>query len=142
MVEVRVRDQNHINRRQIAKVHPGLAQPLKHKQPAGEVGIEQNILSAHLQKEAGMTDKSQTQLAVAHEFWFVGLAGAGCNGGVAHQAAKLPGPLAEYRIPQRGIYDRLLIFGALIPISWILAFHAYGRVSESLPSGFQSFLGR
>lgn len=95
MVEVRVRDQDHVNGGQIAQMDSGLAQPFQDKQPAGEIGIDQNILAAHLQKEAGVADESQSQLSVGGEFGFMGLAGARGNRGMTHQAAELLSPFAE-----------------------------------------------
>ena len=51
--------------RQILDPQPGAAQPFQHEQPLGEVGVDQDGLAAGLEKEAGVSDEGQRQLAVA-----------------------------------------------------------------------------
>ena len=57
MIEVRVRDQDKVNRGQIAYSQSGTPQALQHEKPAGEVGINDHILRAHLHKKAGVADE-------------------------------------------------------------------------------------
>lgn len=57
VIEVSMRDQHHVHGRKIAQVKTGLAQTLQDKQPAGEVGINDDIHPTHLEKKAGMPDK-------------------------------------------------------------------------------------
>ena len=103
VIEVSVGDQNQINRRQIPQLHSRLAQALQDEQPARKVGIDEDILAADLQKEAGMTDESHPHLTVGNQLGLVGEASSRRDRGVPHQAAKLPGTLAK-----RGILQRVL----------------------------------
>ena len=73
MVEMRVRDENQIDRRKICDPQPGTPKSLKYKQPAREVGVDHHILAGDLHKKTGMTDKGDTQLSIAGKAWFVGL---------------------------------------------------------------------
>ncbi len=57
MVEVRVRNQHRINCRKIAQPQTGTAQALEDEDPAGEVRVDQDVLAAHLEEEAGMSDE-------------------------------------------------------------------------------------
>jgi len=66
MIEVRVRNQNEINGRKIWDLDPGLPQSLKHKQPAGEVRINDYVLAAHLKEKSCMTDERQPHVAIGH----------------------------------------------------------------------------
>jgi len=95
VVEVSVSDQHQVNRRQVANLQPGLPQPLQHEQPARKVGVDENILPANLEEETGMPDECHTHLPIGDELWLMSAAGSGSDGGVAHQAAKLPGTLAK-----------------------------------------------
>jgi hypothetical protein len=64
MIEVRVRDQNQVDRRQVLNLHPRLTQSFQHKQPAREVRVDQNIFPANLQKKTRMTDKGHAHLTI------------------------------------------------------------------------------
>ena len=100
VIEVRVRDQDNIHGRQVAQIQSRLTQALENEQPAREVGIDDDVLSPNLEEEAGVSDEGNAQLPVRNQFRFVGLAGAGCDRGVPHQARELAGSLA-----QRGIFQ-------------------------------------
>ena len=100
VIEVRMRYQDNIHGRQVAQVQPWLTQAFENKQPAREVRIDDDVLPAKLEEEAGVSDKGDAQLAVRNQFRFVGLAGARCYRGVPHQARELAGAL-----PQRGIFQ-------------------------------------
>ncbi len=89
MIEVSVRDEHRIDRRQVAKPESGPAEPLENKNPAGKVGIDQQVLAADLEKEAGMTDEGDAQLATTGGHRLAGDAGAPGDGGMAHQGAEL-----------------------------------------------------
>ena len=74
MVEMRVRDQNEIDRWKICDPQAGTPKPLQYKEPAREVGIDHYTLSRDLHKETGMTDKGDAQLSIAGEAWLVSTA--------------------------------------------------------------------
>ena len=67
VIEVRMGDEHQIDRRQITEPHSRLAQSFQHKKPAREVGIDYDILAAHLQEKTGMTNESHAHLAVRHQ---------------------------------------------------------------------------
>src|ERR1700685_3278380 len=102
MVEVRVRNKNQVDRRQIAHPQPRTAQPLQHKKPACKVGIDRHALPAHLQKKAGVTDEGESQFAVIGEAWLVGLSATWGDGRMAHQMTELSSALAQGRIAECG----------------------------------------
>src|SRR6266849_8054052 len=90
MVEVGMSDQNQINRRQVAHLQSWLPQALQDEQPTREVGIDDDILPADLEKKTRMADESYTHLAVGHQFRLMGTAGSRSDHGAAHQATELP----------------------------------------------------
>ena len=98
VVEVGVGHQHQVNGGQVAHSQTGLPQPLEDEEPAREIGVDDNILAAHLEKKTRMTDESHAQLAVGHQLRLVGAAGAGSDRGAAHQAAELPGAVAQSAI--------------------------------------------
>jgi len=95
VIEVSVGHQYDIHRRQVAQVQSRLTQALKNEQPAREVGIDDDVLSADLQKKAGVPDKGHAQLAIRNQLRFVGLAGTRRDRGMPHQARELAGALAQ-----------------------------------------------
>src|SRR5258706_16429838 len=103
MIEMGVRHQDHIHRRQIPHMQPWLSYPFQKKQPARKVGVDDDALSSDLQEEAGMPDESDTHLTIGYELGFVGSSRPRCDGGMAHQPGELAGPFAECRIFQRGL---------------------------------------
>ena len=64
VIEVRVRHQYNIHGRQVAQVQSRLTQAFQNEQPAREVGIDNDVLSANLQKKAGMSNEGDAQFAV------------------------------------------------------------------------------
>ena len=68
MVKVRVRDQNVIDRRQVFDPHARAAKPFQEKKPAGEVGIDQYVLSSGLEKKSRVADEGHSQIAVLGEY--------------------------------------------------------------------------
>ena len=64
VIEVCVRHQDEIHGRQVAQIQSRLTQALENEQPAREVGIDDNILSADLQKETRMSNEGDTQFPV------------------------------------------------------------------------------
>ena len=95
MIEVRVRYEDEVHGRQVVQVQSRLAQALQNEQPAREVGVDDDVLSANLQKEAGVSDEGDAEFAVRNQFGFVGLAGARGDRGMPHQARELTGSLAQ-----------------------------------------------
>ena len=67
VIEVRVRYQDEIHRRQVAQVQSRLPQALQNEEPAREVGIDDDVLSADLQEEAGVSDEGDAQFAVGDQ---------------------------------------------------------------------------
>jgi len=84
MIEMSVRYQHHVDRGQVADADARFSKPLEDKKPAGKIRIDQDVLATHLDEEGGMTDKSESQLAVADQGRLVDLAGSRSYGGVAH----------------------------------------------------------
>ena len=65
MIEVRMGHEHEINWWQVGDTHPGFAQALEHEQPARKIRVDHHILTAHLNKETGMTNESETQFTIA-----------------------------------------------------------------------------
>lgn len=57
MIEVRMRHQYGVDRRQVAHPQPRPTQPLQNKNPLREVWVDDNVLPADLQKEARVSDE-------------------------------------------------------------------------------------
>ena len=74
VIEVRVRDQHNVDGRQIGNAQAGTAQAFQHEEPAREIGIDDDVLSADLQEEAGVADEGDAEFAVGDEARLVGLA--------------------------------------------------------------------
>ena len=91
VIEVGVRHQHRIDRRQVAHSHSRTTQPLQHEDPAGEVRVDQDVLAADLQKEAGVSDECHSQLSTPGENRLTGDAAAGGQGGASYERAKLAG---------------------------------------------------
>ena len=100
VVEVGMCNQHQVNGRQIAHPQARLPQTLEDEEPARKVGIDDNILAANLEEETGMTDESYAHLAAGRQLGLVGVAGPGSDRGAPHQAAELPGTVAESAILQ------------------------------------------
>ena len=100
VIEVGVGYQDQVCRRQIAQVQAGLAEALQHKQPACKVGVDDDVLSADLQEETGMSDEGDAEFAIRNQRWLVRLASAGRDGGMPHQPRELAGALAQSGISQ------------------------------------------
>ena len=98
MVEMGVRDQDEINRRKVGDAQTRTTQPLQHKEPPREIRINDYALPPNLQKEARMSDESNTQLSIGDKVRLVRLTGARSYRRVAHQAPELGGALAQCRI--------------------------------------------
>src|ERR1700736_2826372 len=94
VIKVRVRHQNKVHRRQVAQVQSRLTQALEDEQPAREVGIDDDVLSANLQKEAGVSDEGDAEFAVGNQLRFMSLAGARRHYGMPYQAREVAGSLA------------------------------------------------
>jgi hypothetical protein len=101
VIEVRVRDQDKIDGRQIAHPQAGAAQPFKHEKPARKIGIDEHAASANLHEKTGMTDKRNAEISIAGQARSVRLAAPRGDGGVAHQARKLCRAFAQSRIAKR-----------------------------------------
>jgi hypothetical protein len=103
VVEVGVGNQHQVDRGQVTHLQTWPSNPFQDEEPARKVGIDDDILAADLEKETGVPDECQAQLAIGHQLWFMGAAGPGSDYGMAYQAAELPGTLAK-----RGILERIL----------------------------------
>ena len=57
VIKVRMRHQHQINRGEVAQSHSRLPKPLQHKQPAGKIGVNEDVLAADLHEKAGVPDK-------------------------------------------------------------------------------------
>lgn len=66
MVEVRVRDQYHVDAGHVFEVNPRPPEPLQHEQPAGKVWIDQNVLTANLYEEPRVPDESNPQVVLGN----------------------------------------------------------------------------
>jgi len=77
-----------------------LPQPLQKKQPAGEVGIDHNILATNLKEETRVANEGDAEFAVGYKFRYVSLARTRRNRRMPHQASKLTGAFAQRRIFQ------------------------------------------
>ena len=73
----------------------GLAKALQNKKPAGKVGVDGDVHTAHLEEKAGMADEGHTHVAIRDQLRLVGFAGAGRDCGMPHQARELTGSLAK-----------------------------------------------
>ena len=63
VVEMRVRDQHGVDRRQVGDAQSRAAQALEYEQPAREIGIDDEILATKLHEEAGMSDEGDAHLS-------------------------------------------------------------------------------
>ena len=100
MVKVRVCHQHQVDGRKIADLDTWFAQALQQKQPACEVRIDEDILSAHLQKKTRVPNEGQAEISVGNEFWLTRLSRAGSHRRVTHQSRELAGAFAKRRILQ------------------------------------------
>jgi len=101
VIEVRVRDQHQIDRRQVRDAQAGAAQAFEHEEPAGKIRVDDDVLSADLQKETGVADKGDAEFAIGHEARLVRLAVTRCYGRTAHQASEIRGAFTKGRIADR-----------------------------------------
>jgi len=91
----------------------GTTQAFQYEEPAREVGIDHDALSANLHKEAGVANEGDAEFSVGGEAGRVSLTVARSDGGVAHQTPELGGAFAEGRIAKR-----LLNHPATEPEGW------------------------
>ncbi len=96
VVEVGVRNQHRVDRRQLPQLQSGPAQPLENKNPPREVGINQDVLAPDLEEEAGMSDEGYAQLA--RDGRVQACAGSPVRGVRAECRTKVPNCLALRRI--------------------------------------------
>jgi len=64
MIEVSMRHQHKVHRGQVAQTEAGAAQPLEYKEPAGKVGIDDDIPASDLEKEARMPYERDAEIAL------------------------------------------------------------------------------
>jgi hypothetical protein len=98
VIEVGVGDEDYIHGRQIAQVEAGAAKAFQDKKPACEVGIDDDVVLADLEKKAGVSDEGDAKFTVRDEFSLVGLAGERGHCRIPHEPGELAGTLAESRI--------------------------------------------
>lgn len=89
-------------------MQPGLADTLQQKQPARKVGVNDNILSAELQEEAGVSDEGKAQLSVSRQLGLMRLSRAWSHRGMPYQTRKLARPLAQGGIIQGSLDHGIL----------------------------------
>jgi len=106
VVKVGVGDQDYIHGGQIAQFESGTAKAFQDKEPAREVGVDNDVMLANLKEKAGVSDEGDAEFAIRDEFSLMGLTGEGGDCRVAHQAGELAGTLAESRILQRRLQYR------------------------------------
>lgn len=95
MIEVGMRDQHQIHRRKVADLDPRLPQPFEHKKPVGKIGINHYVLATDLQEKSGVSDESDSHLAIRNQDRFVGLTNPGGNCRMTDQASELAGATAQ-----------------------------------------------
>src|ERR1700687_3475669 len=76
MIEMRMRDQHHVDGRQVGDAKSGTTQAFQYKKPACEIGIDDDALAANLHEEAGVPDKGDAEFSVGGQPWLVSLAAA------------------------------------------------------------------
>ena len=76
VIEMRMRDEHEIDRWQISNAQPRTTEPLQHKQPPREIGINQNTFSPNLYEEACVSDEGDAEFSVGGETRLVSLTGA------------------------------------------------------------------
>jgi hypothetical protein len=89
MIEVRVRHQDQVNRREVTHPQSGTPQALEHEKPAGKIGIDDNVLPAHLYKKTGVADESYAQFAVRDQMGLMGLSATRSHCRMPHKAPEL-----------------------------------------------------
>ena len=102
VIKMRMGDEDQVDRWQVVDLYARLAQALQHKKPAGEVGINNYIFAAHLQKKSRMPDEGDAHLPIRDEFRLMRFPNHGSHSRMPYQPAKVPGSLA-----QSGIFERL-----------------------------------
>ena len=95
---MRVGDQHQIDGRKVVDSYSWLPQAFQNKEPAGEVWINYDVFSADLQKETGVADECNAQLAVSDEFGFMRFANARGDSRMPYEPPELLGALAQSRI--------------------------------------------
>ncbi len=98
VIKVRVSYEDHIRRRQIAQVQTRLPQAFKHEEPARKVGINDDVMSADLQEETGMSDESDAEFTIRNQCRLMRLSGTRCDRGMPDQARELACTLAQCAI--------------------------------------------
>jgi hypothetical protein len=73
MIEVSVRDQHKINRRQVRYTQPRTSKPFQYEQPPRKVGVDDYALPADLYEEARVSDEGDAKLTVGCQSRLVGL---------------------------------------------------------------------
>src|ERR1051326_4068924 len=63
MVEMRMREQDQVDRRQVADSQPGALDPFQKEKPVGEIRIDQDIQVAELHQERSVPDPGQGHMA-------------------------------------------------------------------------------
>jgi hypothetical protein len=89
VIEMRVGYEHNVHRRQVAEIESGLPQAFKNEKPAREVGIDDDVLSANLEKKAGMTNKGEAELSLCNEFGFVSFTGTRGDHRMPYEVSKL-----------------------------------------------------
>ena len=89
MIEMSMRYEYCVNRRQVAHAQAGTSQSLQDKNPLCEVGVDHEILSANLKEEAGMTNEGEAELIAPRQLGLARSARARHEGGSTNQCTEL-----------------------------------------------------
>ena len=73
MIEVRVREQDEVDGRQVLDFEAGAFDAFEEEKPVGEIGIDEDVEVGELQQKGRVTDPGDGDLAVG-EFWKCGFA--------------------------------------------------------------------
>src|SRR5271166_6214672 len=91
VIKMGVGNQYRVDWRQIAHAESGAPKPLQDENPLREVRVDHNVLSANLQKETGVPNEGDAELATAGQYRLARLAAARRKDGTAHQRSDLSG---------------------------------------------------
>jgi len=89
VIKVRMTNQYIIDRRQIPESNSRPSLPLEDEQPARKVGIDRNIASSNLDKEAAVANERNSQFALADEMRFMRASGSWSDGGRSYELTEL-----------------------------------------------------
>ena len=96
-------DENEVNGRQVGDADTGTAQAFKNEDPGGIVWIDDDVLTADLNQEAGMSDESNAEFLGFRGNRLMCNSGARGHRGVANKLTELFGFLAKSDLQHEGL---------------------------------------